>query len=88
MCWCGFVSLRVLIIDPQVLEYAIHYRQVSGAPDTYSKYITRQACNCIVHNTFMFPVVDWTIVEFYTSCCESTHTHNVSCLCVLGVTCR
>ena len=47
-----------------VLDYAVWYREKHACWDTYEKYITMLACNCIVHAYFLAPGVTWELVTF------------------------
>lgn len=49
-----------------VLDYAVWYREEYAKKefDSYSTYITRIACHCIVHESFMSGTVRYDVVEF------------------------
>ncbi len=47
-----------------ILDYAVWYRETRAYDDTYSRYITKVACHCIVHGNFLAPSVKWDVVEF------------------------
>lgn len=46
-----------------LLEYCIWYRETQEAT-TYSKLITKLAANCVVHSSFVAPMLAWKVVEF------------------------
>lgn len=47
-----------------MLEYAVWYREKHGEENTYSEFVIRLTCHCIVHSDFLAPNVTWQLVQF------------------------
>lgn len=50
-----------------VLDYAVYFREKVPDDDTYGHYITLITCHCIVHQHFIYPSAQFTVVKFYPS---------------------
>jgi hypothetical protein len=48
-----------------VLDYAVWFREKRPDETTYSQYITRRTCHCVVHSYFMAPDVQWEEVRAF-----------------------
>lgn len=61
-----FTTINAILIKHEraAHSYSIWYDERAGDAGTYSTYITRLACECIVNANLRVPSVSWELVEF------------------------